>query len=98
MKLDTGLKDLFENVTVEKVTSTKRKDFLRVYIASEHLISKEDVYRVEKEIGRQFFPKMPIVVKFYERFRLSGQYDAGKLMDVYGESIRLELQEASPVE
>ena len=57
LKLDTGLKDLFENVTVEKVTSTKRKDFLRVYIASEHLISKEDVYRVEKEIGRQFFPE-----------------------------------------
>ena len=53
---------------------------------------------MEKEIGRQFFPKMPIVVKFYERFRLSGQYDAGKLMDIYGESIRLELQEASPVE
>ena len=98
LKLDTGLKDLFENVAVEKVTSTKRKDFLRVYIASEHLISKEDVYRVEKEIGKQFFPKMPIVVKFYERFHLSGQYDAGKLMDAYGESIRLELQEASPVE
>ena len=35
LKLDTGLRDLFENVTVEKVTSTKRKDFLRVYIASE---------------------------------------------------------------
>ena len=98
LKLDTGLHDLFERVTVEKVTSTKRKDFLRVYIASEHLIAKEDVYRVEREIGRQFFPNMPVTVKFYEHFTLSSQYDPQKLMDAYGESILLELREASPVE
>ncbi len=98
LKLDTGLHDLFESVAVEKVTSTKRKDFLRVYISSDHLISKEDVFRVEREIGRQFFPNMPIVVKFYEHFTLSAQYDPQKLMDAYGESILLELKETSPVE
>ena len=98
LKLDTGLQDLFEQVTVEKVTSTRRKDFLRVYIASDHLIHKEDVFRVEREIGKQFFPNMPIVVKFYERFSLSSQYDPEKLMDAYRESILLELREASPVE
>ncbi len=98
LKLDTGLQDLFEQVTVEKVTSTRRKDFLRVYIASDHLIHKEDVFRVEREIGKQFFPNMPIVIKFYERFSLSSQYDPEKLMDAYRESILLELREASPVE
>ena len=96
LKLDTGLQDLFENVTVEKVTSTKRKDFRRGSI--EHLIQKEDVFRVEREIGKQFFPNMPIVIKFYERFTLSSQYNPEKLMDVYRESILLELREASPVE
>ena len=98
LKLDTGLQDLFEGVVVEKVTSTKRKDFLRVYIASDHLIHKEDVFRVEREIGKQFFPNMPIVVKFYEQFTLSSQYDPEKLMDAYRESILLELKETSPVE
>ena len=98
LKLDTGLHDLFESVVVEKVTSTKRKDFLRVYIASDHLIQKEDVFRVEREIGKQFFPNMPITVKFYEHFTLSAQYDPQKLMDAYGESILLELKESSPVE
>lgn len=98
LKLDTGLHDLFESVAVEKVTSTKRKDFLRVYIASDHLIQKEDVFRVEREIGKQFFPNMPITVKFYEHFTLSAQYDPQKLMDAYGESILLELKESSPVE
>lgn len=47
LKLDTGLKDLYGQVTVEKVSSTKRKDFLRVYISSDRLIQKEDVFRVE---------------------------------------------------
>ncbi len=98
LKLDTGLQDLFGSVSVERVTSTKRKDFLRIYIASDHLISKKDVFRVEREIGRQFFPNMPIVIKFYERFTLSAQYDPEKLMEAYRESILLELKEASPVE
>ena len=52
LKLDTGLQDLFAQVTVDKVTSTKRKDFLRVYIVSDRLIQKEDVFRVEKEIKK----------------------------------------------
>ncbi len=98
LKLDTGLKSLFEDVCVERVTRTKRKDFLRVYIASDHLIHKEDVFRVEREIGKQFFPHMPVVIKFYERFTLSSQYDQEKLMDVYRDSILLELRESSPVE
>ena len=98
LKLDTGLQDLFAQVTVDKVTSTKRKDFLRVYIVSDRLIQKEDVFRVEKEIKKQFFPNMPMVIKFYEHFHLSAQYNPEKLMDVYGDSILAELREYSPVE
>ncbi len=98
LKLDTGLTDLYEQVTVEKVSSTKRKDFLHVYISSDRLIQKEDVFRVEGEIKRQFFPGAPMVIKFYERFRLSAQYTPERLMDVYRESILSELRAYSPVE
>ena len=98
LKLDTGLKDLYEQTTVEKVSSTKRKDFLRVYISSDRLIQKEDVFRVEREIKKQFFPTAAIVIKIYERFHLSAQYTPKKLMDVYRDSILLELREYSPVE
>ena len=98
LKLDTGLKDLFEQVTVEKVTATKRKDFLRIYIAADHLIQKEDIYKVENEIKRQFFPNNPIIIKFYEHFSLSAQYNPEKLMEVYRDSILLELRDFSPVE
>ncbi|MGN1151210.1 MAG: PolC-type DNA polymerase III [Lachnospiraceae bacterium] len=98
LKLDTGLKDLFEQVTVEKVTATKRKDFLRIYIAADHLIQKEDIYKAENEIKRQFFPNNPIIIKFYEHFSLSAQYNPEKLMEVYRDSILLELRDFSPVE
>ncbi|MDE6844957.1 MAG: PolC-type DNA polymerase III [Lachnospiraceae bacterium] len=98
LKLDTGLKDLYEQVTVDKVSSTKRKDFLRIYISSDRLIQKEDVFRVEGEIKKQFFPNAAMVIKIYERFHLSSQYTPEKLMEVYRDSILLELREYSPVE
>jgi DNA polymerase-3 subunit alpha (Gram-positive type) len=98
LKLDTGLRDLFEEVTVEKVTTTKRKDFLRVYLAAERLIQKEDVFKVENEIKRQLFPNTSMVIKCYEHFTLSAQYDPEKLMHAYRDSILLELREYSPVE
>ena len=98
LKLDTGLRDLYEQVTVDKVSSTKRKDFLRIYISSERLIQKEDIFRVEGEIKKQFFPNAAMVIKFYERFQLSSQYTPEKLMEIYRDSILLELREYSPVE
>ena len=55
-------RDLFEQVVVERVTATKRKDLLRVYIRSERLIEKENIYAVENEIKKQFFPNDNIVI------------------------------------
>ena len=86
-------KDLFEQVVVEKVTATKRKDLLRVYIRSERLIEKENIYAVENEIKKQFFPNDNIVIKIYEKFVLSEQYNPEKLMYVYKDSILMELKE-----
>ena len=93
LKLEGVLHDLYEQVTVERITATRRKDLLRVYIKSEHLIEKEHIYSVEKEIKNQFFKRDPIIIKLYERFALSEQYTPAKLMDIYRESILLELKE-----
>ena len=92
LKLDGILHDLYEQVMVEKITATKRKDLLRIYIRSAHLIEKEHIYSVEKEIKKQFFPRDPIIIKVYERFALSEQYTPAKLMELYRESILLELK------
>ncbi len=98
LQLDKDNRDLFEQVMVEKITSTKRKDFLRVYILSERLIQKDVIMRVEREIKQQFFANASMVIKIYEKFHLSSQYNPEKLMDAYRDSILLELREYSPVE
>ena len=50
LKLDNQVRELLDKVEVEKITSTSRKDFLRIYIASGHLIQKEMIYKLEKQI------------------------------------------------
>ena len=92
LKLTGVQKDLFEQVVVERITATKRKDLLRVYIRSERLIEKENIYGVENEIKKQFFSKEHMTIKLYERFVLSEQYTPEKLMDLYRDSILLELK------
>ena len=85
-------KDLFEQAVVERITATKRKDLLRIYFRSARLIEKELVYEVEQEIKKQFFPREIIMIKLYERFVLSGQYNPQKLMELYRESILMEIK------
>ena len=92
LELNGMQKDLFGQAIVERITATKRKDLLRIYFRSERLIEKELVYAVEKEIKEQFFPRDYIFIKLYERFVLSGQYNPEKLMELYRESILMEIK------
>ena len=98
LKLDKKVRDIMEQTTVEKVTATKRKDFLRVYLLSSRLIYKQDVWEAEKQIKNQLFPNANMTVKIYEKFTLSGQYTPKKLLDVYRDSVLEELREYSHVE
>ena len=70
LELDSRMKEQMEQVEVEKVTSNSRRDFLRIYILSTHLIQKETIFKVEKEIKAQLFPKAVMTIKIYEKFRL----------------------------
>ncbi|MBQ2935851.1 MAG: PolC-type DNA polymerase III [Lachnospiraceae bacterium] len=98
LKLDKKNQDLFEQVTVEKVSATKSRDLIRVTISCNYLIQKEIIFKVEREIKKQFFENHNVQVKLYERFSLSAQYTPEKLLEIYRDSILLELREYSPVE
>ena len=97
LELEKGIKEQMEQVEVEKITTTSRKDFLRVYLRSGHLIGKDVIYKLEAEMKKQFFRKLPAQVKIYEKFSLSSQYTAEKLLLVYGESILTELRECDHI-
>ena len=98
LNLNKQLQDLMEECQVEKVTATKRKDFLRIYLVSPNLIEKEKIWRLEQEIKKQLFPQATMVIKIYERFELSSQYTPERLMSVYQDSIMEELKEYGHVE
>ena len=84
LKLEQKIHDIMEQAEIEKVSSTKKKDFLRIYIKSSRLIAKEDIWYTEQAIKDQLFPNIGMIIKFYERFELSAQYTPQKLMDAYG--------------
>lgn len=98
LKLSGKVHDILEQTEVEKISATKRKDFLRIYLHSGRLIMKEDIRTAEWEIKRQLFPNANMTVKIYERFELSSQYTPEKLMDVYRDSILEELREYNHID
>ena len=98
LQLNGSLRDLFEKVMVERVTASRQRDFVRVYIDCDRLIAKETIYEMEETIQKQLFPEHTVTVRIQEKFHLSAQYDLRKLMEIYRDSILLELKTSSPVE
>ena len=73
LQLNGKVHDILEQTSVEKISATKRKDFLRIYLQSSRLIMKEDIWTAEREIKRQLFPNANMIVKIYEKYALSSQ-------------------------
>ena len=97
LTVSKDMKEVFEEVQVEKVTSTKSKDLIRVYIFHNRLIPKNQIFFIEKETSRQLFPSAPIQIKIYEHYKLSNQYTPEKFFHIYKDSIALELKTYNPV-
>ena len=98
LKLEKRVRDIMEQTMVEKVAATRGREFLRIYVKSNRLIYKQDVWEAEKQIKEQLFPNANMTVKIYEKFELSSQYTPEKLMDIYKNCILEELREYSHVE
>ncbi len=98
LQLKGDMKALFGRTQVERISAPKDRSILRIYLGSEHLIEKEKIWALEREIKNQLFPQAVTIVKIYERFHLSSLYTPEKLMEVYEKSIMQELRELSPLE
>ena len=95
LKVGEETKNLLSEVEVTRVSTNTRKDILRVYIAGRRLIPKKKIYQLETGIKKQLFPTRDMTIKFIEKFQLSSQYTPENLMNVYKDSILLELREYS---
>ena len=98
LHLTGEMRALFEKTYVERVSAPRDKSILRIYLSSGHLIEKDKIWALEREIKNRLFSGAETVVKIYERFQLSSLYTPEKLLQAYGKSIERELRELSPVE
>ena len=98
LELKGRSRDLMEQCEVERVTCTKNKDFLRVYLVSKVLIEKDIIWKVEQEIKKQLFARDAMNIKIFERFMLSAQYTPEILLNDYRDSILEELKDYSHIE
>ena len=98
LNLEQNLLDLLGQVRVEKVTSNRARNFIRVYLISGKLIHKEQLFQLERALKRQLFGKAEVEVKILERYELSGQYTPEKLLELYKDSILYELKHYSILE
>ncbi|MBE5826504.1 MAG: PolC-type DNA polymerase III [Butyrivibrio sp.] len=98
LTLDSHVREIMEQATVEKVSTTRKQDFIRIYISSNKLIDKSDIIKTEKSIKKQLFDNQDITIKIYEKFCLSAQYTPENLLDLYRESIEMELKDYDHME
>ena len=98
LKIENPLHDRLAVASVERVSATKNRDCMRVYLFSRRLILKEDIWTTEGEIKKQLFPGNGPTVRIQERFSLSSQYTLENLMTIYRDSLLAELREYGHIE
>ena len=92
LKLEGILEGLCQQIQVEKVTSNKMGNRIKVYIVSKKLVQKEQLFCLEKNIKEQLFPRSNVNIVIVERFELSEAYTPKNLFDAYEESILEEFK------
>lgn len=95
LTVNDEMKKLLSEMEITRVSANRSKTSIRIYLFGTHLIHKKQVFFLEKEIARQLFSSHRMEIKIIEKYRLSGQYTAKRLMDVYEDSIAAELQNYS---
>ena len=92
------MQELLTLVSVDRVSMTRDRSSLRVYIVSPRLIDKRNIWSLEKGIRDQLFPGKQIQIRIFEKYTLSEQYTPEKLLAAYRDSLQAELKEYSIVE
>ena len=90
--------ELLKLVEVERVSMSRDRSSIRIYIVSPRLIHKKAILDLEKGIKDQLFYGKQVTIRVFEKFRLSDQYTPEKLLQVYKDSILMELKNYSIIE
>lgn len=83
---------MFESVNIQEITLKKRENMLCIAFCCDHLISRIDTWRMERQIREQLFSKRFVKIRFHETYHLSEQYNLTYLMEHYMKSFLFELK------
>ena len=74
LKLKEELSALFDDTVIEHIVHNKTRNRLKIFLSSDHIITKPQIKKVEREIEKQLFPGSHTAVSIYERFELPQKY------------------------
>ncbi len=96
LQMDDKIRRLFEDTQITKVSTNSSRDFLRVYLTSDHLIAKDQIRRLEQKMEKELFEgRMRVYV--IEQFDLPDVYCLETLFETYWPSVLSEIHAYSPV-
>lgn len=95
LELHPEMQKLFSDMEVERLSQNPSHTMLRIYLSGHRLIPHDQITRLEREIAAQVFRGRSYTVKIYEKYTLSKQYTPETLFQIYGDSMRRELQQYS---
>ena len=98
LEVNEEMKKLLTEMEVTRVSMNREQTALRVYLLGTRLIHTNNIRALEKSIEEQIFKGKMMFVKIFEKYQLSGQYNARTLMDIYKDSIITELKDFSFME
>ena len=85
------------DTTVDRISTTRKREYLHIYLTSRFIIEKPVVRRVERAIKNQLFADDDLTVRIFERFALSSQYTPENFFEKYRDSFFDELRTYRPV-
>ena len=96
--LPANLEDVFKDVQVERVSVSKSKSEIRIYMESNRFIKRNHIKKMEYQLQKQLFSSTSNIVVLHESYNLSAQYTPENLFNVYKDSIMEEVRERSILE
>ena len=97
LKLPPEMQGLFSDVKITKILRSRDRKGFHIYARSHAVIGKEDIFRAERELRKQVFGNIGVVPKIHESFELGGSFASEEILEVYRDSIALELREDYPI-
>lgn len=97
LKGNQDLEALFMTTEISRITLSRDRTKMKIYLHSDHLLKKSDLHAMEELIQKQVFSGKKIRIEIHESFHLSSQYNARILFEHYEDSLREELKEKNIV-